>query len=46
MDSPGIFGELVGGRGFDEVAPFAGVSRTRNQSIAAGFDHAARFDAG
>ncbi len=40
MDSPGIFGELVGGRGFDEVAPFAGVSRTRNQSIAAGFDHA------
>ena len=38
MDSPGIFGELVGGRGFDEVAPFAGVSRTRNQSIAAGFD--------
>ena len=40
MDSPGIFGELVGGRGFDEVAPFAGVSRTRNQSIAAGFDRA------
>ena len=40
MDSPGIFGEIVGGRGFDEVAPFAGVSRTRNQSIAAGFDHA------
>ena len=39
MDSPGIFGELAGGRGFDEAAPFAGVSRTRNQSIAAGFDH-------
>jgi hypothetical protein len=39
MDSPGIFGELVGGRGFDEAAPFAGVSRTRNQSIAAGFNH-------
>lgn len=39
MDSPGIFGELAGGRGFDETAPFAGVSRTRNQSIAAGFDH-------
>jgi outer membrane receptor protein involved in Fe transport len=38
MDSPGIFGELAGGRGFDEAAPFAGVSRTRNQSIAAGFD--------
>src|SRR5688572_26682610 len=40
MDSPGIFGELAGGRGFDEVAPFAGISRTRNQSIAAGFDRA------
>ena len=39
MDSPGIFGELAGGRGFDEVAPFAGMSRTRNQSIAAGFNH-------
>jgi outer membrane receptor protein involved in Fe transport len=39
MDSPGIFGELVGGRGFDEAVPFAGVSRTRNQSIAAGFNH-------
>ena len=38
MDSPGIFGELAGGRGFDEVAPFAGISKTRNQSIAAGFD--------
>ena len=25
MDSPGIFGELAGGRGFDEVAPFAGI---------------------
>ena len=39
MDSPGIFGELAGGRGFDEAVPFAGVSRTRNQSIAAGFNH-------
>jgi hypothetical protein len=39
MDSPGIFGELVGGRGFDEAVPFAGISRTRNQSIAAGFNH-------
>ena len=39
MDSPGIFGELAGGRGFDEAAPFAGVSKTRNQSIAAGFNH-------
>ncbi len=38
MDSPGIFGEVAGGRGFDEVAPFAGISKTRNQSIAAGFD--------
>ena len=39
MDSPGIFGELVGGRGFEEAAPFAGISRTRNQSIALGFNH-------
>ncbi|MCI0337413.1 MAG: TonB-dependent receptor [Acidobacteria bacterium] len=39
MDSPGIFGTLAGGRGFDEVAPFAGQSRTRNQSIAAGFNY-------
>jgi hypothetical protein len=39
MDSPGIFGELAGGRGFDEAVPFAGISRTRNQSIAAGFDY-------
>ena len=39
MDSPGIFGELAGGRGFDEASPFAGVSRTRNQSLAAGFNH-------
>jgi outer membrane receptor protein involved in Fe transport len=39
MDSPGIFGEVVGGRGFDEAVPFAGISRSRNQSIAAGFDH-------
>ena len=38
-DSPGIFGELVGGRGFDEAAPFAGVSRTRNQSLALGLNH-------
>ncbi len=39
LDSPGIFGELAGGRGFDEAAPFAGVSRTRNQSLATGFNH-------
>ena len=39
MTSPGIFGELVGGRGFDEVAPFAGISKTRNQSLALGFDY-------
>ena len=39
LDSPGIFGELAGGRGFDEASPFAGVSRTRNQSLAAGFNH-------
>ncbi len=42
LDSPGIFGELAGGRGFDEAAPFAGVSRTRNQSLAAGFNHTAQ----
>jgi outer membrane receptor protein involved in Fe transport len=39
MDSPGIFGFAGGGRGFDEVAPFAGISRTRNQSIASGFNY-------
>jgi hypothetical protein len=39
LRSPGIFGELAGGRGFDEQAPFAGQSLTRNQSIAAGFDY-------
>jgi outer membrane receptor protein involved in Fe transport len=39
MDSPGIFGFAAGGRGFDEVAPFAGLSRTRNQSIASGFNY-------
>jgi outer membrane receptor protein involved in Fe transport len=39
VDSPGIFGELVGGRGFEEATSFAGVSRTRNQSIALGFNH-------
>ena len=43
MDSPGIFGELAGGRGFDEVAPFAGMSRTRNQSIAGVQSHV-RFE--
>jgi hypothetical protein len=31
LDSPGIFGYAGGGRGFDEAAPFAGISRTRNQ---------------
>ncbi len=45
MDAPGIFGELVGGRGFDEAAPFAGVSRTRNQSLAMGFNHDVESDA-
>jgi hypothetical protein len=39
LTSPGIFGELAGGRGFDEQAPFAGRSLTRNQSIASGFDY-------
>src|SRR5262249_882818 len=39
MDSPGIFGFAAGGRGFDELAPFAGISRARNQSIASGFNY-------
>lgn len=39
LDSPGIFGFEGGGRGFDEQAPFAGISRTRNQSIASGFNY-------
>ncbi len=39
MDSPGIFGFAGGGRGFDEQAAFAGLSRTRNQSIASGFNY-------
>ena len=40
MDSPGIFGELAGGRGSTRWSPFAGISETRNQSLAAGFDRA------
>ncbi len=39
LDAPGIFGFAGGGRGFDEQAPFAGISRTRNQSIASGFNY-------
>ncbi|MGA1367929.1 MAG: TonB-dependent receptor domain-containing protein [Blastocatellia bacterium] len=39
LDSPGIFGFEGGGRGFDEAAPFAGISRTRNQSLATGFNY-------
>src|SRR5262249_38473177 len=39
MDSPGIFGFVAGGRGFDELAPFEGISRSRNQSIASGFNY-------
>ena len=39
LDSPGIFGFAGGGRGFDEQAPFAGISRTRNQSLASGFNY-------
>jgi outer membrane receptor protein involved in Fe transport len=39
LDSPGIFGYAGGGRGLDEAAPFAGISRTRNQSIASGFNY-------
>ncbi len=37
--SPGVFGSAGGGPGFDPNSTFAGESKTRNQSIAAGFDH-------
>jgi outer membrane receptor protein involved in Fe transport len=40
-DAPGIFGTVGGGRGFDPVSPFAGLSEVRNQSIALGFDYTA-----
>jgi carboxypeptidase family protein len=37
--SPGVFGSAGGGVGFDPNSNFSGESRTRNQSIASGFDY-------
>lgn len=37
--SPGVFGSIGGGVGFDPNSTFAGESKTRNQSVAAGFDY-------
>jgi Carboxypeptidase regulatory-like domain/TonB dependent receptor-like, beta-barrel len=37
--SPGVFGSAGGGVGFDPNSPFSGESKTRNQSIASGFDY-------
>jgi hypothetical protein len=39
QNSPGVFGRLGGGIGFEPVTGFAGVSNVRNQSIASGFDY-------
>jgi outer membrane receptor protein involved in Fe transport len=37
--SPGVFGSAGGGVGFDPNSTFSGESKTRNQSIASGFDY-------
>ncbi|HZF40014.1 MAG TPA: TonB-dependent receptor, partial [Blastocatellia bacterium] len=37
--SPGVFGSAGGGSGFDPNSNFSGESKTRNQSIASGFDY-------
>lgn len=37
--SPGVFGIVAGGQGFEPTTGFAGLSTTRNQSIAGGFDY-------
>lgn len=37
--SPGIFGSIGGGSGFDPNSNFSGESKTRNQSLASGFDY-------
>ncbi len=37
--SPGVFGSIGGGVGFDPNSTFSGESKTRNQSVAAGFDY-------
>ncbi len=39
LTSPGVFGSAGGGIGFDPNSTFAGESKTRNQSLAAGFDY-------
>jgi outer membrane receptor protein involved in Fe transport len=37
--SPGVFGGAGGGVGFDPNSTFSGESKTRNQSLASGFDY-------
>jgi Carboxypeptidase regulatory-like domain/TonB dependent receptor len=37
--SPGVFGSAGGGVGFDPNSNFSGESKTRNQSVAVGFDY-------
>lgn len=37
--SPGVFGSTGGGVGFDPNSNFSGESKTRNQSVATGFDY-------
>ncbi|MGH9842670.1 MAG: TonB-dependent receptor domain-containing protein, partial [Blastocatellia bacterium] len=37
--SPGVYGSLGGGIGFQSNSTFAGESKTRNQSLASGFDY-------
>jgi hypothetical protein len=39
LTSPGVYGSLGGGIGFQPGSPFAGESNTRNQSLASGFDY-------
>lgn len=39
LNSPGVFGVVGGGSGFDPNSNFSGVSKTRNQSLASGFDY-------
>ena len=39
LTSPGVYGSAGGGVGFQANSPFAGESKTRNQSLASGFDY-------
>lgn len=39
LTSPGVFGSAGGGSGFNPNSNFAGESKTRNQSLATGFDY-------